>query len=267
MAQDAMAALRHALSLLEQGSVRSAPELFPLGAESIDESLGGGLARGALHEVYAAKGVADAASVAGFGLGVAMRAAGQERSLLWVRQAYSDTEAGWLYGAGLSAFGIDPARVVLVRARDPTSVLRAAAEGARCAALGAVIVEMWGEPAVLDLRASRRLALSAQRSGLALLMIRLGAEPAPSAATTRWLVSARASRALEANAPGRPAFHLRLLRHRAGIADRQWLLEWDRDQLSFSDPAPLSRAVVPVPYRQPAAADAGAGETVWRRAG
>ena len=41
---------------------------------------------------------------------------------------------------------------------------------------------------------------------------------APSAAETRWSVSAAASREREANAPGAPAFDLELLRWRAGPA-------------------------------------------------
>ncbi|BAT58522.1 hypothetical protein GJW-30_1_01048 [Variibacter gotjawalensis] len=267
MTRDALAALRRTLATLQQGPP-SAPALFSTGAATIDESLGGGLAHAGMHELYAREGFADAAAVAGFGLGLALRAA-DTRHIVWVRQTYVDTEAGWLYGSGLSAFGLDPARLVLVRARDPTAALRATAEAARCAALGAVIVELWGSPPVLDLKASRRLALALQQSGVTLLMMRLGAEPSPSAAMTRWSVSSRASAALEANAPGRPAFDIHLLRHRAGITGR-WSLEWDRDDIAFADPAPLSRPLVSVPRGQPAAADAdrpAERSADWRRAG
>jgi protein ImuA len=264
MARDMMSALRRTLAALEQRGVPSAPELFSLGCKSIDEGLGGGLVRGGLHELYANEAVADAGAVAGFGLGVSLRAAGG-RPLLWVRQRYVDTEAGWLYGAGLSAFGLDPAQLILLRARDPTATLRAAAEGARCAALGAVIVEIWGEPPVLDQKASRRLVLLARQSGLPLIMIRLDAKPVGSAASSRWSVSSCASTALEANAPGRPSFSVRLLRHRAGITG-QWSLEWDRDHIAFAEPAPLSRPVAAVPPRQPAATNATeTSDPTWRR--
>lgn len=264
MTHSAIPALRRTLAALEQQGAPGAPELFSLGLETVDASLGGGLARGGLHEFYAREAVADAGVVAGFGLGVALRAA-RGRPLLWVQKGHADTETGGLYGSGLSAFGLDPGRLILLRARDPTAVLRAAEEGARCAALGAVIVELRGTPAVLDLKANRRLALQVRHSGVPLVMIRLGAEPAPSAAFSRWLVLPRVSTALEANAPGHPAFDVRLLRHRAGVTGR-WLLEWDRDRLSFTEPSPLSRSVVSVPRRQPVGAGAE-DEPSWRRAG
>ena len=258
----AIAALRRAVSALESGCAARKPVgTFRLGYPPLDEALGGGLARGALHEVYAER-QADAAAAAGFGLGLASRAA-SGRPVAWVRQDFVAVEAGQLHGAGIAAFGLDPGRLLVVRARDPTGVLRAAAEAVACSALGTVLLEIWGEPKVLDLRASRRLALAAEASGVTLLTLRLGAAPAPSAATTRWSLKASASMPLEANAPGRPAFAAALLRHRSGLAPRSWRLEWDRDRTSFAEPA-LPRPLVPVPANRPAAAGPVAQ---WRRAG
>jgi protein ImuA len=259
--QETVATLRDAIAGLEQGVSERSARLFRLGPPDLDASLGGGLLIGALHEVYA-RGAADAAAAAGFGLGLALGAAGG-RALVWARQDVVDLEAGGLYGEGLAAFGLDPERLLLVRARDPTGTLRAVAEAARCPAVGAALVELWGEPKALDLKASRRLSLAASASGVTVVMIRLGASPAPSAATSRWEIAASASAPLEANAPGRPAFEAVLLRHRAGLATRAWRLEWDRDRASFA-PAPLPRSVVPVPADGPAAAEAG---EFWRRAG
>src|SRR5690606_38663201 len=90
----------------------------------------------------------------------------------------------------------------------------------------------------------------------------------PSAAQTRWRVGAQPSRALAANAPGRPAFAISLQRHRGGVAERQWCVEWNRDRTCFESPgfgnhnlgyfaglaAPLSRPVVPLPADGQAAA-------------
>ncbi|GLK76182.1 hypothetical protein GCM10008171_14360 [Methylopila jiangsuensis] len=253
--------LRAAIAGCEQGGALRGVRLFELGAPELDAGLGGGLARGALHEVYA-RGAGDAAAAAGFGLGIASRAAGG-RALAWVRQDLVDVETGELYGGGLAAFGLDPGRVVLVRTRNAVETLRALEEAARCAALGAAAVELWGEPGALDLRASRRLSLAARASGVTVVMIRLNASPAPSAAASRWSVAASASAPLEADAPGGPAFEAVLLRHRAGLAARSWRLEWNRDRASFIAP-PLSRSLVSVPaYGQRAADSDGA----WRRAG
>lgn len=262
-APNTLPALRRMLAGLDASGGCQAADLFGLGSLPLDAALGGGLARAALHEVHALHGLADAAASSGFGLGLALRAAG-ERALVWVRQDYVEVETGALYGAGLSAFGLDPERLILVRARDPTGTLRAASEAARCPAVGAVLAEIWGDPRGLDLTASRRLSLACGRSGATLILIRLGATPAPGAAASRWSVEAAPSVPLEANAPGRPAFAATLLRHRQGSACRTWHVEWDHESRAFAEPAPLSRALVPVPAGRPAAQD---GDAIWRRAG
>lgn len=254
---------------LAEAALRTGPAAtgkVGLGAAEIDATLSGGLERAALHEVYAA-GAADLAAATGFALGLALRAAqGEaargERSILWVRQDFVDAETGRLHAPGLNELGLDPARLLLVRARDAEGVLRAGAEGARCPALGAVLIEPWGEPRAFDLTASRRLALAAEGSGVMALLLRVAAAEAPSAARTRWQVRPLVSRALEANAPGNPAFGLRLLRHRGGVAECEWRVEWNRDRCTFenrtafdrsdrlfprrTDASPLSRPLVPL---------------------
>lgn len=269
---------------LAEASLRAAPAMvgrIGFGAPALDEALGGGIARAALHEVYAA-GTADLAAATGFAAGLALRAA-EGRPIFWVRQDVLDGEAGRLHPPGLAELGLDPARILLVRARDAEGVLRAGAEAARCSALGAVVIEPWGEPRRLDLTVSRRFALAAEASGVATLLLRAAA-PSASAARTRWLVSALPSRALEANAPGDPAFNLRLLRHRDGLSEREWRVEWCRDRQAFQDrtepavelrrpethpdAAPLSRLVVAFPADRPAVAgDQGAGATAAGAAG
>lgn len=252
-----LAALRKAVAALDPTALRG--DAFELGLDSLDAWIGG-LARGALHEVYAPPG-SDAAA-GGFGLGLALRAAGA-RPLVWARQDGAEAETGGLYGDGLAALGLDPARLLVVRARDLTAALRATGEAARCSGLGAVLVEIVGEARRLDLTASRRLALAAASSGVTLIVLRLRASPVPSAAATRWHITAAASTGLEADAPGRPAFDAALTRHRAGLGPRTWRLEWDRDSLRFAAPT-LPRPVVPVPAGRPAAAEAA---VPWRRAG
>ena len=209
------------------------------------------------------------------------------RQILWVRQDVLDAETGRLHPPGLAELGLDPARILLVRARDAQDVLRAGAEAARCSALGAVLIEPWGEPRLFDLTASRRLALAAEASGVTTVLLRASARQDASAARTRWLVRALPSRALEANAPGDPAFSLRLLRDRGGLGEREWRVEWNRDRQSFheraafqerpafheragsqgraQDAAPLSRPLVPFPADGPAAE--GARGPGFRRAG
>lgn len=256
-ASPALSDLRRSLA---EASLRAGPAAtgrVGLGAGEIDAVLSGGLERAALHEVYAA-GAADLAAATGFALGLALRAAqgkaaAGERPILWVRQDFVDAETGRVHAPGLNELGLDPARLLLVRARDAESVLRAAAEGARCPALGAVLIEPWGEPRILDLTASRRLALAAEGSGVTTLLLRVAAAEAPGAARTRWRVRPLASRALEANAPGNPAFGLRLLRHRGGVrgdaTEREWRVEWNRDRCAFETRTAFDRSDRLVPRR------------------
>lgn len=242
--RDTLAALRTALAPLEPGLRPAALPLFPLGPV-LDGPLGGGLARGAVHDIYAAA-AADAPAVAGFALALSACAA-RAAPLVWVRQAMVDAECGRPHGPGLAALGLDPARIVLIRAGDATAALKAAEDAARTPAVAAVILDLWGEPKALDLTASRRLALAASQAGATVFLTRLAAAPAPSAAASRWAVSALASRPLEANAPGLPAFAINLLRHRSGLMPRGWRVEWDRDQCHFRDATPLSRRLDAVP--------------------
>ncbi len=154
---------------------------------------------------------------------------------MWVRQDFVGLEVGEIYAPGLVELGLSPERLMLVRVRDGASVLRAAEEAAHCSALGAVLVEPWGDPKTLNLTATRRLSLAAARSDLPVFMIRAGGTPTPSSAATRWSVRSALSRSLEADAPGAPCFSVSLLRDRAGVAGRQWTVEWNRDTRAFND--------------------------------
>jgi protein ImuA len=222
------------------------------------------LRRAALHEVYAAC-EADASVATGFALALA-RQIRRERPLIWVRQDLLDAEAGFPNPPGLVEFGLDPAGIVRVRARDAQAALQAGLEAARCPSAGVAFIELWGETRALDLTASRRLALAAKTSGVVVLLARSAATPQPSAAETRWRVGAAPSRALPANAPGHPTFAIRLLRDRGGVAGREWRVEWNRDAGCFEDRtdvqaasrqpgggAPLSRGMVPVSLDRPGA--------------
>lgn len=220
------------------------------------------LGRGALHEVYAS---AEADGVSLAALAMMLGSGSGERTMLWVRHEALAGETGAPYPAGWAELGFDPARLLLVRARDVPSALQAGLEGARCAALGAVIVEFRGEASAYDLTASRRLALAAKTSGVPVFLIRIGAKAVASAAETRWLARTAPSRALAAKAPGHPAFHLTLLRARNGQEGSQHHLEWNRDgpclenRLADRDAGytrepdggrgtPLPRPVVPVSF-------------------
>ena len=71
--------------------------------------------------------------------------------------------------SGLAELGLDPRLLVTVRAADVDAALRTAADALACDALGAVVLEVWGQARQLDLVASRKLTLAAQASGVTAL--------------------------------------------------------------------------------------------------
>ncbi|WP_347271238.1 ImuA family protein [Rhizorhabdus histidinilytica] len=254
-----LAALRARVGAIE-GPKPAEGALFALGAADLDAQLGGGLPKGRLHELFAAE-ADDRAALAGAALMLAMRAGGGAGSepLLWLRQEGAVKAAGTLYGPGLADLGLDPARLIEVVAPDEPALLRAAGDAVRCPQVGALLIEPWKAARGLDLTASRRLAVAAEKSGVTVLLLRAEAEPGPSAAYSRWRVRSRASAALEAGAPGHPAIGIELLRHRGGLDGLSAWLEWNRDEHSFEQ-APLSGAVLPLPAGRPAGAGGAAPE-------
>ncbi len=243
-----IAALR-ALARADGPRVAAHPA-FASGCVSLDTALGGGLARGRLHEIFARE--RDAGAAAGFATMLAVRAVPPGGALLWLRTERAEARCGALYAPGLMMLGVEPDDLLLAVLADDVAVLKAAADALGCAALGAVVIECWGSPRVLDLTATRRLSVAAAASGVPALMLRLDAEPTPSAAETRWRVTPGLSAALDAGAPGHPVLELELLRHRSGPAGVTWRVEWTHDARALRA-APLSGAVVPAVADRPAA--------------
>jgi protein ImuA len=228
-----------------------------LGIARLDRLLAGGLRRNALHEIRGETG-RDAAAATGFATAILARLAHSDRRpLLWIVEAAAARETGLPYGVGLGRFGLDPRRLVIVRARKPEDALWVFEEGLRCHGLAAVLAEIHGAPRLLDLTASRRLALRAGASGVTGLLLRHGARPEPGAAMTRWLVTPQPATTMDDYPAGigHPAWRLTLERNRAG-ATGIFDLEWDHDGRVFAVAGPdgpaFSRPVAaPAPDRPP----------------
>jgi protein ImuA len=223
--------------------------VLPFGVAAIDAVLpGGGVLLGAVHEILGAGGdEEDGAAAAGFVAGLLARLGPRVSATSpWPsppfrgeregpsaerRKGEEGVRAGpvlWclkqpdLYGPGLLAHGLDPARLVLVAARRDDEILWAVEEGLRAPGLAAVV----GEVGRLPMVAGRRLQLAAERSGVTLLLLRrwrsaaeAAAERArPSCAVTRWRVAALPSSDIE-NEPGvgRPRWRVELVRCRGGV--------------------------------------------------
>jgi protein ImuA len=239
-----LATLRGSIEHIEAQGGAHACNKTRLGHAAADAALKGGLALGAVHEVFC-EGHQSAVAT-GFVAGLVGRLSAR-RPLVWVRQDFSEIEAGALSMSGLAELGLDPRCVVSVRAADVESALRTAADALACDALGAVVLEVWGGARQLDLVASRKLTLAAQASRVTGLLLRVAAEPQPSTAETRWIVRAAHSPPAAAwNAWGAPVFDAHLVRNRHGLLGR-WIMEWKCDECLFSEPATHSQPVAAAP--------------------
>lgn len=231
--------------------------VVPLGETWLDQALAGGLRADGLHEFHAADPL-DGAATLGFALLVArLRRELDGRPLIWARQ---DDATGRPYGPGLVELGVDPDAVTLLMLKDAKALLRAGLDCVRDGAAAAVLLELHGRQPLLDLTATRRLALAGAASATMVLLARSQAPSVPSAAQTRWQVAAAPSQALAADAPGHPAFALTLLRRRGGGEGLSITLEWNRDQVSF-------RARTPLPGALPAVAAGGTADAQRRSGG
>lgn len=309
MPDSTLSGLRQIVASLERGPKPQADEKqssfphswAPTGHPGIDQALGGGLAGGAVHELFAA--AADSGPLRGAATAIAALAtarasktsgaktggasepgtsaaaseplvSGDGRPVVWIIQAMAAREAGMPYAPGFALMGLDPARIVLVSVADTPTLLSAACDAAASGAVAAIVAEAWGSPPALDLTATRRLTLAARGSGALVVLARLGAKPAPSAAETRWRVAAAPSLPLAtrganrspARMPGLPVFDLTLLRHRRGVSGATWRVAWMCHERKFqpttavpvADTAacsPLSGGLAAASADRPAATD------------
>ncbi len=192
--------------------------VLPFGVAAIDRVLpDGGLARGALHEILGAGGdEEDGALAAAFAAGILGRLTRTgDGTVLWCHSRPD------LYGPGLAAHGLNPARLVLVRASRDAEILWAMEEGLRAPGIAAVV----GEVGTLAAVASRRLQLAAERSGITAFLLRRwrdGGQASrernlPNAAVTRWRIAVLPSQPLRGEpGVGRPRWRVELLRCRGG---------------------------------------------------
>ena len=225
--------LRQRLRALEKpAGLKDGPGTLPLGIAAVDEVLGGGLARGALHEI-AAVSEAHLAAATGFALELAARV---QTHICWIAEDMALAESGAPYGPGLDAFGLAPERLLTVCAAQPRNLLWAMEEALRCRAVGVVIGE-WRHGAI-EVIALRRLSLAAAEIGALALLLR--ASPADDAfpAATRWIVGAAPNNRLAAC----------LTRNRRGPAG-SWILQWSDSDGRFLLATPAQPVAAPAPDR------------------
>jgi protein ImuA len=257
-----VAILRDSIERIEACGEAYAPRRVKLGHADADASLQGGLALGAVHEVFAEAGRQSAVAT-GFVAGISGRVAAR-RPVVWIRQDFTGVEAGTVSMSGFSELGLDPRCLVSVHAADVDHALRTAADALACDAVGAVVLEVWGEARQLDLVASRKLTLAAQASGATGVVLRMAAEPRASTAETRWIVRAAHSPpgSHPSSAWGSPLFEAQLVRNRHGPTGR-WIMEWKCDECLFGSSAAYPQPVAAAPAHRPHQAS----QSVFKRSG
>ncbi|MBV8524011.1 MAG: damage-inducible mutagenesis protein [Acetobacteraceae bacterium] len=215
--------LRLQVARIERNGPACPPAVLGFGLPAIDQHLpGGGLARGALHEVAGTgpeteHGAAPALFVAGL-------AAALHGPVLWVLQRPD------LFAPALAGAGLHPDRVIYAEAGK--AVLLVMEEGLQHSGLAAVVGEVSGR---LTLTASRRLQLAAEKSGVTAFALRRtisfsGAELSePAASVTRWRITSLPSPPPLPHSPltaglSRARWRLDLVRCRGGEPS-SWIVE------------------------------------------
>jgi protein ImuA len=185
-------------------------------------------------------GHADGMSAFGFALAW-MKAAKRDGLMVFTAPDHIFSEYGAPNAEGLAQFGVDPQALLLVRAPNQVQALWAA-EQALTLPCAQVLCVIAAAPKPLSLSASRRLFLTAEKSGARGVLLRF--DPlAPSAARSRWRVGAAASinpfasQSFGNRELGPPAFDVRLERNRASPAGRRWRVDWNAHEHLFRERA------------------------------
>ena len=239
--------LRHELAVID-GHDRLVR--LPLGIDSLDRALAGGLALGRVHLLSGSMQTHGAVS----GFTIALLCMLQHH--LFIKKSTNNIQpvnypnqdmnpiiwcpasqrggAGMLYGHGLAAAGLDPARLLIVDTPSPSRRLAALDDILRTEGLAAVVMEYDGLQKSADywMRLTRRAQLAAEQSGTTAFL--LGAPIAASGFETAWQIKPAPNFAMQSN----PALVLRsvwdLTLHRArGGRPHICRASWQADSTSL----------------------------------
>lgn len=214
------------------------------GLAAFDAALGGGLPLAALSELRTGE-TREAGAATGLALALASLAPDPVRPLLWIATADVLAEAGLPHAPGSAALA-GLSRLVVAPARTLTEALWVAEEAAASGAVRTVLLELRGNPARLDLTATRRLDRRAQAAGRPVLLLRHAADAEPTAAAIRLLVAAAPHARGDPLFPFGAAFAVTVEKSPTA-RPLSVLMEWNADERRFRDAAPHPGAVVSPP--------------------
>lgn len=233
---------------------------LPLGVDSLDSALAGGLALGRVHMLCGRPGHDGA--LTGFAVALLRRILARVDAaapIVWCPAA-AGGGAGMLHAAGLAALGLDPGRLLIVDSPSPGARLAALEDILRTEGLAAVIVEYDGVSQSSDywMRLARRAQLAAEASGVTGLL--LGWPVAATGFDTLWRIApsvsdlassdressdlavpASGSLAMAAR-PWHPGWQVDLVHARGGRA-HSLRLSWDAHANRLAELPPMASAV------------------------
>lgn len=237
---------------------------LPLGVESLDSALAGGLVPGRVHLLSGRPGHDGA--LTGFTVALLRRAlahlddsqADDAAPVVWCPAAAAGA-SGMLYAAGLAALGIDPGRLLIVDSPSPGQRLAALEDILRTSGLAAVVMEYDGVSQSGDywMRLARRAQLAAEASGVTGFLT--GWPVAASGFETQWRIAPAATRVATDpspswSSPWSPCWQVELLQARGGRPHATRLC-WQSPDNRFRDlgPSPVEgeAAAPPLPLGAP----------------
>ena len=188
----------------------------------------------------------DHAAALGFALGwTSLGAADTGGMICWAEREFGFHEHGLPHAEGLLQYGIALDRLLVVRTEDQIDALWATEQALTApgaTVLCAVSASGGSGKKSLDLTATRRLLLAAEKNKTRCVLLRLDKTGA-SAAWTRWRIAAAPSIGAGREL-GAPAFDATLDRNRAGASGQRWRLQWNATAHAFDTlPDSLGTAV------------------------
>ena len=199
-----------------------------------------GLPLGCLHEAGGDGRPAGFAALTAF----AAALAGRLGAVLWCSRR-AGVYGPSLYGPGLAQVGLRASRLIAATTASDAEVLAVMEEGLRHPVLACVV----GEVGRINLTASRRLQLAAEKSGVTAFVLRTLARQTttePLAAASRWRISAMPSTPHVIPEAGRARWRLELLQSRCG-ARGDWIVEAPDAQGYLHLPSPLADGIAKAP--------------------
>jgi protein ImuA len=197
----------------------------------------------------------DHAAALGFALSWAVAAA-KDGVIFWAAPERDFFEDGLPDAEGLAQYGVSLDRLLMARADCQLDALWAAEEALKTPETVALCA-ISASKKPLNLTATRRLLLTAEKHRTRCILLRLDAAGA-SAAWSRWRISAAPS-AGEGRELGAPSFNAHLLRSRAGPSGQSFNLNWDSVNHAFRPTEPaMDGAVAAAPAGRPADARSAA---------